>query len=98
MGNDENFDNNKRIMKKEIRKTDLEKLIGAILKIPPSSEINRDSSPEWDSLKHMEIIFSLESKYSVTFSEEEMVQMNSVDTIKNLLYTRNEKDREVAGL
>lgn len=43
--------------------------------------LSRRDVPEWDSLKHMELIFSLEEQYGVTFREEEFAKLNSPATI-----------------
>ena len=42
-----------------------------------SGETGRKNTPEWDSLKHLEIVFSVEDAFSVEFSEEEIVEINS---------------------
>ncbi len=47
--------------------------------------LNDASSPStivnWDSLKHMNLILSLEEKFSVSFSDEEIISMLSVKKI-----------------
>lgn len=48
-------------------------------------ELNDKSSPStvanWDSLKHMNLILALEEKFSVSFSDEEIISMLSVKQI-----------------
>lgn len=39
----------------------------------------------WDSLKHMEIIFSLEEEFDVEFSKEDVEQMRSYSKICSLV-------------
>jgi len=39
----------------------------------------------WDSLKHMEIIASLEQAFGVEFTFEEIVSMQSIGQIKHVL-------------
>lgn len=41
----------------------------------------RDSEPAWDSLKHVELVFMLEDRFGVQFSEEEMGELRSSDQI-----------------
>ena len=36
---------------------------------------------EWDSLKHIEIIFALEDELGIQFNEEEIAQLNDVTKI-----------------
>jgi acyl carrier protein len=53
-------------------------LVSSILGRPVTRETSRANEPAWDSLKHMEIIFAVESKWSVIFSEDEMVAVSSL--------------------
>jgi len=41
----------------------------------------REEQPAWDSLKHIEVIFALEDRFKVRFSEADMQQMDSVGKI-----------------
>ncbi|MGB8065431.1 MAG: acyl carrier protein [Candidatus Sulfotelmatobacter sp.] len=43
--------------------------------------VMRDSEPGWDSLKHVELIFMLEDRFGIQFSEEEMGELRSSDEI-----------------
>ncbi|MFZ2446299.1 MAG: acyl carrier protein [Syntrophobacteraceae bacterium] len=54
-----------------------------VLKKPftPGAEVVRENEAAWDSLKHMEIIFALEEKFGVRFTEEEMVELKSASGI-----------------
>lgn len=53
------------------------------------SDIDDESSPDnlekWDSLKHLNLIISLEEEFSVSFSEEEVVEMMSLALIREVL-------------
>lgn len=53
------------------------------------NEIDDDASPDtldkWDSLQHLNLIMSLEEGFSVSFSEDEVVEMMSVALIKAVL-------------
>jgi acyl carrier protein len=41
----------------------------------------REEQAAWDSLKHIEVIFALEDRFGVQFSEGDMPQMDSVGKI-----------------
>ena len=41
----------------------------------------RAEQAAWDSLKHVEIVFALEDRFKVRFSEADMQQMDSVGKI-----------------
>ena len=41
----------------------------------------REEQPAWDSLKHIQVIFALEDRFNVQFSEADMQQMDSVGKI-----------------
>jgi acyl carrier protein len=58
-------------------------LLRKILKIsePYPFVLDRSSLPLWDSLRHMEIIFALEDRYSVRFDESEFVGLDSPTAI-----------------
>ena len=43
--------------------------------------ITRDDTACWDSLKHMEIFFSLEDELGIEFSDEELSALDSVSKI-----------------
>jgi acyl carrier protein len=49
------------------------------------SEVNefssRETLPNWDSLKHIEIIFAIEDELNIEFPEEQMSELNSVEQI-----------------
>ena len=50
-----------------------------------TESVTRDSEPTWDSLKHVELIFMLEERFGVQFSEEEMASLRSSDEIVHLI-------------
>lgn len=58
-------------------------VINTILKLQlkPEQKPDRKNTPGWDSLKHIEIMLALEEELEVEFSEDELVQLNSVDKI-----------------
>lgn len=51
----------------------------------PHREIRRASVDQWDSLKHMEIVFALEDRYGVRFDESEFAELDSPAAIAGAL-------------
>jgi acyl carrier protein len=53
----------------------------------PVDDLTDDSSPEnienWDSLKHMNLVLALEDEFGIRFSDEQIVAMLSVRSIKD---------------
>jgi len=41
----------------------------------------RDDNPDWDSLKHIEVVFALEDALGVTFDAAELGELTDVDSI-----------------
>jgi acyl carrier protein len=68
---------------------DLCELVSVILGRPVTRETSRANEPTWDSLKHMEIIFAVEGKWSVTFTEDEMASVSSIVDLEKKLESRN---------
>ena len=70
-------------MNEEARlRKEVDELVRRILRLPeaaPASE--RASTTEWDSLKHMEIVFALEDRYGIQFDEPEFETLDSVEAI-----------------
>lgn len=58
----------------------------------PVSRIQTDSTPEtiesWDSIQHLNLALSLEEKFSVQLSPEEIEQMRNIGEIARLIETK----------
>jgi acyl carrier protein len=69
---------------------EVRQLLLSILKLgeSPAEDLQRDDIEQWDSLKHVEIVFALEDEYDVQFDESEFGAMNSVSAITALLRAR----------
>ena len=52
-------------------------------------EMKMSERSEWDSLSHMEIIVALEEELNVSFSLDEIVEMNSVARILSASMEKN---------
>lgn len=69
----------------------VELLVAEVLQVPPATitdELTMQDIDVWDSLKHMELIVSLEEKFGLQLSFEEIVTMQSVANIKRVLKER----------
>lgn len=64
------------------------KIISQVMEVP-LEQLNKESSPDtvknWDSLKHMNLILALEEEFNITFSDEEIVELLSVEIIVEVL-------------
>lgn len=60
-----------------------------VLKCRVNADSSRSNTPQWDSLKHIEVIFELEDRLEMEFSEAEMAEMNSVAAIVERSTTRS---------
>lgn len=66
----------------------VEGLLAEVLQVP-AAEINDDLSMKdveaWDSLKHMELVVSLEQTFGLQLTFDEIVAMQSVGEIKRVM-------------
>ncbi|MBK7917805.1 MAG: acyl carrier protein [Chloroflexi bacterium] len=60
------------------------RIVSATLDVPVA-DISEDTSPDtlqkWDSLKHMNLILSLEDEFGVEFTDEQTLEMQNVALI-----------------
>lgn len=66
----------------------VENLLADVLQIPPSTvteDLTMKEVDAWDSLKHMELVVSLEQTFGIELSFEDIVAMQSVGEIKRVL-------------
>ena len=71
--------------------TNLEQLLADLLQIPLTEVTDQLAMADveaWDSLKHMELIASLEEQLGIQLSFEEIVSMRSVADIKRVLNSK----------
>ena len=72
----------------EFKENDLKKLLSNVFNIPQDTvgdDTSIDTVESWDSLKHLELVLSLEEKFNVTFKEEETVEILNYQLIKMIL-------------
>ena len=66
----------------------LEELLAELLQISVTkvtADLTMKDLDVWDSLKHMEVIATLEQQFELQFSFDEIVSMRSVGDIKRVL-------------
>jgi acyl carrier protein len=70
---------------------EVRRLLSFILRRPIGDRENpsRSTEADWDSLKHIELMFLLEDHFGVRFSEQEMEQMEDADGILRRLEARH---------
>lgn len=69
----------------------VEDLLAEVLQIPPhavTDDLHMKDVDAWDSLKHMELVVSIENNYQIQLSFDEIVSMQSVGEIKRVLRER----------
>jgi acyl carrier protein len=64
-------------------------VLAAVLKCEVNPDISRENTPQWDSLKHIEVIFAVEDELGLQFSEEELASLDSVAKIVDLALSRH---------
>lgn len=65
-------------------------LFQLVLRRPVDRSAVRQDIPEWDSLKHMQIIFGVEERFGVIFQEEDIPAMNSIQSLINFIIKQHE--------
>jgi acyl carrier protein len=66
----------------------LKKVIGSVLKVEPETlndESNSGNTSNWDSLRHIEVVFAIESAFHVRFSMPEIAGLRNLGDIRRLL-------------
>jgi acyl carrier protein len=67
-------------------------IVGNILGVDASS-LNEGSNatnvPQWDSLRHIEVIFAVESAYQVRFTMPEIAGLRNLGDMRQLLVSKN---------
>ena len=67
-------------------------IIGKVLGVDPAmlnDESNAQNTPKWDSLRHIEVIFAVESAFHVRFTMPEIANLRKLGDVRRLLLTKN---------
>jgi acyl carrier protein len=68
-------------MANETIQQELLRIVSSVLNKPVTVDVSRQNEPAWDSLKHVEILFSVEDSFGITFSKDELSSFNSAAAI-----------------
>jgi acyl carrier protein len=49
--------------------------------VEDGEDVLRVNEPKWDSLKHMEILFSIEDAFDIQYDEDELASLNSLTAL-----------------
>ena len=78
----------------------LHNIIGKVLGVDPNTlndESNAQNTPRWDSLRHIEVIFAVESAFHVRFTMPEIANLRKLGDIRQLLLAKNVRLNEPAS-
>jgi acyl carrier protein len=67
-------------------------IIGKVLGVDTTllnDESNAQNTPKWDSLRHIEVIFAVESAFHVRFTMPEIANLRKLGDIRKLLLAKN---------
>jgi len=56
-------------------------VLSTVLGQQVTEDATRAGIAEWDSLKHMSVVFGIEEQFDVQFTEEQIPELNSVELI-----------------
>ena len=70
---------------------EIKEIMKNILKVEISDDSNRQNIDVWDSFNHLDILVNIEKKYGISFSPEEMAEINSYKDICKMVYKKNNK-------
>jgi acyl carrier protein len=82
-------------MMEHMNRNQIEQIVTTVLstilqrQFETGAEITRKNTPNWDSLKHMEIMFALEDELNIEFSEEALAELDSADKIIDAVLIRH---------
>jgi acyl carrier protein len=49
--------------------------------VAPGTDVVRAAEPAWDSLKHMDLVFTIEERYEIQIKQEEIPALHSLNCI-----------------
>ena len=74
-------------------------IIGKVLNVDIgllNEESNAQNTPRWDSMRHIEVIFAVESAFHVRFTMPEIANLRKLGDIRRLLLAKNVRLNEPA--
>jgi acyl carrier protein len=70
--------------------TTVRDIFEVVLKRPidASETLSREAAGDWDSVRHIELLFMLEEEFGITFDEDEMAELQSFGEIVDSVLAR----------
>jgi acyl carrier protein len=56
-------------------------IVGTVLKMDAGPGTAQTNTPQWDSLKHIEIVFAVEDELGIQFTEDELGDLGTVEKL-----------------
>ncbi len=78
----------------------LNNIVGSVLGVEPmqlTDASNSQNTPKWDSLRHIEVIFAIESAYHVRFTMAEITGLKNLGDIRRTLASKSVASEETAA-
>ena len=72
-------------------KNEIKEIMRNILKVEISDDSNRQNIDVWDSFNHLDILVNIEKKYGISFSTEEMAEINSYEDIYRIVKSKTDE-------
>ena len=72
-------------------KDDIMKIVSRVMEVPVEKldkNSSMDTVEKWDSLRHMKLVLALEEEFDISFTDEEIVEMLSVEIIIETMRNR----------
>ncbi|MCR5183074.1 MAG: acyl carrier protein [Opitutales bacterium] len=68
----------------------LDKVLAGTLNLSTvPADISQGNCPQWDSIRHLNLVIALEAEFAVTFEPEEIAAMRSREEILKILKTKD---------
>ena len=67
-------------------------IVGSVLGIEAaqlSDASNAQNTPNWDSLRHIEVIFAIESAFHIRFSMADITGLRNLGDVRRILVAKN---------
>lgn len=61
------------------------KIISQVLKTEVDENASQNSIPQWDSLRHLNLVIELEVEFDVSFEPEEIAEMTNINVIESMI-------------
>lgn len=73
----------------KITKTKLSKIIEGVLGVPATDDLSMDSVPNWDSLRHIQLLSKIEQAFKINIDFKDtltMIDMRAIEKIVDKYY------------